>query len=46
MLIVSYQKAREHQKADNVAQQLKQSTALKRAKPEPNGHWVCAGFVS
>jgi len=38
--------ALEPQKADNVAQQLKPSTALKRAKLESNGHWVCAAFVS
>ena len=33
-------------KADSVVQLLKQSTALKRAKREPNGHWVCVGFGS
>ena len=46
MLIVSYQKAREHQRADSVVQLLKQSTALKRAKRELIGHWVCVGFGS
>jgi hypothetical protein len=33
-------------KADNVVQQLEPLTVLKRAKREPNGHWVCAAFVS
>jgi len=36
----------EPQKADSVVQLLKQSTALKRAKREPNGHWACVGFGS
>jgi hypothetical protein len=31
---------------DNAAQQLRPSTALKRAKREPNGHWACVGFGS
>jgi hypothetical protein len=30
--------ALEQSKADNAAQQLRPSTALKRAKREPNGH--------
>jgi len=33
-------------KADNDAPTPKPSTALKRAKREPNGHWVCADFAS
>ncbi len=33
-------------KADNVVQQLEPLTVLKRAKREPNGHWVCVGFGS
>ena len=33
-------------KADNVAQQLEPFTALKRAKRELSGHWVCVGFGS
>jgi hypothetical protein len=46
MVIVSYPKGLEPQRAENVAQRLRPSTALKRAKREPNGHWVCAGFVN
>ena len=33
-------------KADNVVQRLRPSMALKRAKREPNGDWVCADSVS
>ena len=33
-------------KADNAAPKLRLFTAMKRAKREPNGHWVCVGFVS
>jgi len=32
-------------KADSVASRLKPSTAMKRAKREPNGQMVCVGFV-
>jgi len=38
--------ALEQNEADSVAQRLRPSMALKRAKREPNGHWACVGFGS